>query len=62
MGRLAMMAKYGYYLHYNSLKDIKTYWTAGLKYNVVDWAAIQAKIYIHQTEADFVGFGFLITP
>lgn len=62
MGRLAMMAKYGYYLHYNSLKNIKTYWTAGLKYNVVDWAAIQAKIYIHQTEADFVGFGFLITP
>jgi hypothetical protein len=62
MGRLGMMAKYGYYLHYNSLKDINTYWTAGLKYNVVDWAAIQTKIYIHQTEADFVGFGFLITP
>jgi len=62
MGRLAMMAKYGYYLHFNSLKDINTYWTAGLKYNVVDWAAIQAKIYIHQTEADFVGFGFLFTP
>ena len=62
MGRLALIAKYGYYLHYNSLKEIKTYWTAGLKYNVVDWAALQAKIYIHQTEADFVGFGFLFTP
>lgn len=62
MGRLGIAAKYGYYLHYNSLKDVKTYWTAGLKYNVLDWAAIQAKIYIHQTEADFVGFGFLITP
>ncbi|WP_316816266.1 acyloxyacyl hydrolase [Pedobacter nyackensis] len=62
MGRLALMAKYGYYLHYNSLKDIKTYWTAGLKYNALDWAAIQAKIYVHKTEADFVGFGFLITP
>jgi hypothetical protein len=62
MGRLALIAKYGYYLHYDSLKDIKTYWTAGLKYSVLDWAAIQAKIYIHKTEADFVGFGFLITP
>lgn len=62
MGRLALMAKYGYYLHYNSLKDIKTYWTAGLKYNALDWAAIQAKIYVHKTEADFVGVGFLITP
>lgn len=62
MGRLGLMAKYGYYLHYNSLKDIKTYWTAGLKYNVLEWAAIQAKIYVHKTEADFVGFGFLITP
>lgn len=62
MGRLALMAKYGYYLHYDSLKDIKTYWTAGLKYSVLDWAAVQAKIYIHKTEADFVGFGFLVTP
>lgn len=62
MGRMALMAKYGYYLHYDSLKDIKTYWTAGLKYNVLDWAAVQAKIYVHKTEADFVGLGFLITP
>lgn len=62
MGKLGLMAKYGYYLHYNSLMDIKTYWTAGLKYNVLNWAAIQAKIYIHQTEADFVGFGLMFTP
>lgn len=62
MGRLGLGAKYGYYLHYNSLKDIKTYWTAGLRYQVLDWAAVQAKIYVHQTEADFVGLGFLITP
>lgn len=62
MGKLGLMAKYGYYLHYNSVQDIKTYWTAGLKYNVLDWAAVQAKIYIHQTEADFVGFGLIFTP
>lgn len=62
MGRLGLMAKYGYYLHYNSLKDINTYWTAGLRYQALNWAAVQAKIYVHQTEADFVGLGFLITP
>lgn len=62
MGRMGLMVKYGYYLHYNSLMDIKTYWTAGLKYKVVDWAAVQAKIYIHQTEADFVGFGLMFNP
>lgn len=62
MGRLGLMVKYGYYLHYNSLMENKTYWTPGLKYNVLDWAAVQAKIYIHQTEADFVGFGFIFTP
>lgn len=62
MGRLALMMKYGYYLHYNSYRDNHTYWTAGMKYNVLDWAAVQAKIYIHKTEADFVGFGFIFTP
>ena len=62
MGRMGLMVKYGYYLHYNSLMDIKTYWTAGLKYNVLDWVAVQTKIYIHQTEADFAGFGLMFSP
>lgn len=59
MGKLGLMTKFGYYLHYNSLLDIKTYWTSGLKYHVRDWIAVQAKIYVHQTEADFAGFGFM---
>lgn len=61
MGKLALMAKYGYYLHYNSYRDINTYWTAGMKYNALNWAAIQAKIYVHKTEADYAGFGFIFT-
>lgn len=61
MGKLAFMAKYGYYLHYNSLLPIKTYWTAGAKYKLNNWLALQSKIYIHQTEADFVGFGLMFT-
>lgn len=62
MGRLTVMAKYGYYLHYNSFRNNHTYWTAGLKYRVIDWLAVQSKIYLHKTEADFAGFGILFTP
>lgn len=66
MDRLAIMAKYGYYLHYNhfspSGNDVKTYWTAGLKYYVLNWAAVQSKVYIHKTEADYLGFGIMLTP
>ncbi|WAC42535.1 acyloxyacyl hydrolase [Pedobacter sp. SL55] len=61
MGNLAFMAKYGYYIHYNSLLPIKTYWTAGAKYKLNNWLALQSKIYIHQTEADYVGFGLMLT-
>lgn len=61
MGRLAFMAKYGYYLHYNSLLPVKTYWTAGVKYKLNNWLSLQSKIYIHQTEADYVGFGLMFT-
>lgn len=61
MGRLAFMAKYGYYIHYNSLLPVKTYWTAGAKYKLNSWLGLQSKIYIHQTEADYVGFGLMFT-
>lgn len=66
MDRLAIMAKYGYYLHYNhfspSGREVKTYWTAGLKYYVLNWVAVQSKVYIHKTEADYLGFGIMLTP
>lgn len=65
MGNLAFMAKYGYYIHYNSYYfqggPIKTYWTAGVKYKLNNWLGLQSKIYIHQTEADYVGFGVMFT-
>jgi hypothetical protein len=61
MGNLAFMAKYGYYIHYNSLLPVNTYWTAGVKYKLNSNLALQSKIYIHGTEADFVGFGLMFT-
>jgi Lipid A 3-O-deacylase (PagL) len=59
LGRLAVMAAYGYYLHYNSYYNNKTYWTPGLKYYVLPWVALQAKAYIHNTDADYLGVGLL---
>lgn len=57
LGKLAVMTGFGYYLHYNSFYPVKTYWTAGLKYFITPYMALQAKGYIHHTEADFVGYG-----
>lgn len=59
LGRLAIMAAYGYYIHYNSYYNNKTYWTPGLKYYVLPWMALQAKAYIHNTDADYLGLGLL---
>lgn len=59
LGRLAVMGAYGYYLYYNSYYHNHTYWTPGLKYYVLPWMAIQAKAYIHNTDADYLGWGLL---
>jgi hypothetical protein len=57
LGKLAVMTSYGYYLHYNSYYPVKTYWTAGFKYFITPYLALQAKGYIHNTEIDFIGYG-----
>ena len=59
LGRLAVMANYGYYLHYRSTKPTKTYWTPGLKYFVLPWMALQAKAYIHGSDCDYLGGGLI---
>ncbi len=61
MGKLGIMAKYGYYIHYDSLLPVKTYWTTGVRYKLNNWVGLQAKGYIHQTDADYVGFGLIFT-
>ncbi|QJD94955.1 acyloxyacyl hydrolase [Mucilaginibacter robiniae] len=58
LGRLAVMANYGHYIHYRTyFPDNQKYWTAGLKYKIKPWVALQVKGYIHGTEADYVGVG-----
>jgi hypothetical protein len=60
LGRLVIMANFGRYLHYNSYYPTKYYWTAGMKYYVLPWLALQGKGYVHNTEADYIGIGLAV--
>ena len=60
LGRLVIMANFGRYLHYNSYFPTKYYWTAGMKYYVLPWLALQGKGYVHNTEADYIGLGLAV--
>lgn len=59
IGKFEVGPKYGYYLYFNSLKPIKTYWTANSDYHLNKKLALQTKLYVHKAEADFIGFGFV---
>lgn len=59
LGNLAVSVKYGYYLYFDSLSDVSTYWTPGFSYKLTNWFALQTKGYIHKTEADYAGIGFM---
>jgi hypothetical protein len=59
MGRMALMANYGYYLHYSSINPYHFYWIMGGKYYLNNWLALNAKIYIHTFEAHYANFGLV---
>lgn len=61
LGRIALTANYGYYLHYNALNPVNFYWTLGAKYYIRPWMALDAKIFIHRFEAHYANFGLLFT-
>lgn len=60
LGRSVLSLKYGYYLYFNSLKSINTYWTAGYKYHLYQAISLQSRLYIHKAEADYLGFGVVL--
>ncbi|KHJ37032.1 lipid A 3-O-deacylase (PagL) [Pedobacter glucosidilyticus] len=64
IGKFEVEPKYGYYLYFNSLKPMHTYWTVNSDYNLNKKLALQAKMYVHKAEADFLGLGFVykLTP
>ncbi len=61
LGRFAVTGMYGYYLHFNSLRDEHTYITGGIKYFVLPWMALNAKVYWHGSDPHYANFGILFT-
>ena len=60
LGRTVFEANYGYYFHFAyGQTPIHGYWTFGAKYYLTPWIAIEAKQYLHQTEAHYANFGLL---
>lgn len=59
LGKLAITANYGYYLHYRSTHPIKFYWMPGFKYFVTPAIGLQVKTYINKNSADFTGVGLI---
>ncbi|MBW4891931.1 acyloxyacyl hydrolase [Mucilaginibacter sp. HMF5004] len=67
LGRVVFGANYVKYLHFNSYQGLKGFhpnppnwsWNFGCKYFITPSFAIEAKQYLHRTEADYVGIGFL---
>lgn len=60
LGRTSVVGAYGYYLHYDSYHPVNSYWTSGLKYYLTEALGIQSKIYFHDAQADYIGFGVVI--
>lgn len=60
MGRSSIAGSYGYYLHYNSYHPVNTYWTAAFRHFLTKSFGIQSKIYFHDAQADYMGFGIVI--
>ena len=60
LGRFVFEADYGYYLHLKyGQTPIYTYWNFGAKYYLTNWLALEAKEYLHGTEAHYANFGLL---
>jgi hypothetical protein len=60
LGRLAFEANYGYYIHLKyATTPIYFYYIFGAKYLTAPWVAVEGKIYLHETQAQYANFGFL---
>ena len=68
LGRFSLPVNYGYYIHYkyfrptygSSYSPPDTYWTFGARYYLTPHFALEAKQYLHRTQADFAGFGVIV--
>jgi len=68
LGRVSLPVNFGYYLHYKYFRPSygsaysppDTYWTFGARYYFTPNFALEANQYLHRTQADFAGFGFIV--
>jgi hypothetical protein len=68
LGRFSLPVNYGYYIHYHyfvptygsTYSPPDTYWTFGARYYFTPSFALEAKQYLHRTQADFAGFGVIL--
>jgi hypothetical protein len=60
LGRVSITGCYGHYLHFNSYNPIANYWAPGLKLHLNSWLALQGKMYVHQSVADYLGVGAIV--
>ncbi|WP_175404042.1 acyloxyacyl hydrolase [Mucilaginibacter sp. PPCGB 2223] len=67
MGKLSFPVNFGHYIHYNyfvptydhTYQPPAFYWSFGARYYLAPWVALEAKQYLHRTQADFANFGLV---
>jgi len=59
LGRFAVNALFGRYLHYRSYHGIQWYWTSALRYYLTPHIALQSTLYMHRVQADYLNWGLV---
>ncbi|EHQ25828.1 acyloxyacyl hydrolase [Mucilaginibacter paludis] len=67
LGKVSIPLNFGHYFHFKTFTPTNTktyfppdfYWTFGARYYLKPWVAIEAKQYLHRTQADFAGLGLI---
>jgi len=67
MGKLSFPVNFGHYIHFHyfvptydhTYSPPDFYWSFGARYYLASWVALEAKQYLHRTQADFANFGLV---
>jgi len=67
LGKVSIPVNFGHYIHYHyfvptyqtGYSPPDYYWSFGLRYYLTPWMALEAKQYLHRTQADYANFGLV---
>lgn len=67
LGKFSLPVNFGHYIHYHyfvptyghTYQPPDFYWSFGARYYLAPWVALEAKQYLHRTQADFANFGLV---